>query len=286
MRIYNNKNNEKIISIAIGVLGILLLSTGVGLGIEEFEEPNIEGTVLDEEADLDILAEYPHCYEENNEWYCYQLSVGTFPMRFTEDIECFIPEDRLDRYQDSGNCYTTVEIYEETSINASLIKVISPSEYERVKREDDIEKGTEIEAIVSPDAIDYDKCTEPEFSEEESVIMKTNVTKDVIEELIDELEGIFNESEIREMYKDHEETETVIEEIHKTTCDYEGQEYTGEISYYGSDNFIAIHEMAIPEEEPFELPISLPVLILIILIIGAGIWVFYPKIQEKIKRIR
>jgi len=232
--------------ILTAIIGISLMLAGTGLAFNEFQEPDLEGRILDEEADLDILAEYPHCHQEQGEWYCYQLKATTLPMRFQEDIECFIREEALDNYQESGNCYTTIEITEEAKVNASLLHIKTPNEYERIKREEQLEEGKEIEAIVSPEAIDYEKCTEPEFNES-----------------------------------------IVIRDIYKTECSYQDQDYTGNVSYYGSDNFIAIHEMNVPVEEPFRIPLpSLPVLILVILIIATVIWILYPDIEEKIKKIK
>jgi len=206
---------------------------------------SVEGDPTSEIEDMEELREYDTCYEENNEWYCYQLSSGALNLTFKEDIECTVSEEALDRYKETGSCYTTIESSESNTINASLKKIVSADEYEEIRREEEIPEGTEIEAVISPEAIDYEKCSEPEFNE----------------------------------------TILGLRDIYRFECNYRNQEYTANISYYGADNFIGIHRMNVPEEEPFTIPMpSLPVLILIILVIGTGIWVLYPKIQEKVKR--
>lgn len=183
------------------------------------------------------------CFEENGLWYCYEVSPSTeVRLEFEENIECFLDEESLDKYEEKGNCFTSVKFMEDVTINSTLREIHSPQEYKRVKREKEFKKNDNITAIVSPEQIDYNRCGEPELNDT----------------LLD------------------------LTEIYKVDCNYTNREYSANITYYGEG--ILIHEMAPPKEESFRIPLSsLPILILIILVIGTGVWVFYPKIKDHMK---
>jgi len=235
--------------ISILVITLLAIST-VGLG-QDYYHSEEELYPWEEPVDIDeYLEEQPHCYQEEGSWYCYRLSVITnVPIEFKEDVECGMREDILENYQEKANCYSVVKLTEDITFNASLNKILSHEEYEQVRKEKTIGKE-EVNVVLSPNAIDFEKCSDPEIEQE---------------------------------FEDGTN-------IYGLNCEYENQEYLANISYFGGgiespEEDIIIYEMAAPKEEPLRIPMpSLPVLILIILIIGIGTWAFYPKIKQKTQK--
>ncbi len=170
----------------------ILLLTGIGAGLEGGMDEYIDPEDLEEDMDRNELLRFENCYEAGNEIHCYQMeSVSDLLVEFKEDLNCSLREEYLEEYEKSSNCYSTVEIKEEKSINITVRRIRSPEDYEIERREEKLEEGEEITAIISPQEINYTKCEEPEISE-----------------------TLFG-----------------IVDIYEFQCSYEGEEYITESSY-------------------------------------------------------
>lgn len=196
------------------------------------------------------LTELENCYEERGTWYCYRLSpVADFPLQFAEDLECYSNTD-------------------DTCIGDDCIEIINTC-YAEADVLEDTEIRIDLYEVIGPERIE-------ETHQNKTLEKGENLTTRIHPKEVD-----YTRCRDPEL-----ESEGIFEDIYVRTCEYKGEKYLANGSYYPEEiveeGSLLIYEMGEkPERSIWDLLPSLPTLILITIVIIVGTWALYPKIAKE-----